>query len=95
MIPSPNDVSWCNTEAENVIAEIEKRLNQPGVPYSIDKGMRVVKLIVPGHLDEFQKAHVSEFCEEADWENVQVQNSSDNGERAGLVQVTLRAHPYE
>lgn len=93
MIPSPNKVNWSYDRANEVMRGVEAHLTKDKVEYTIERGMRVVEVIVPGHLNDFDKAAVVTAMTNHCWLNVSVKNSGDGEERAGLVCVHLEAKP--
>lgn len=79
-------------KAKKVIKLVDEKLTDQNVIslYEMDNG--AYKIIVPGNLNVSEKEYVKQEYLKAGWSEVAVSNSSDNGERPGLVCVNLKQY---
>lgn len=89
MIPKPKDINWSSTRSDKVIDLVTEKLRASNIHYTVERGMRIVEFIVPGHLNDYEKSVVIQAMSDSEWENVSVRNSGDGEERAGLVCVRM------
>lgn len=80
---------------EQAIEHIDKSLSDPNYVQNMvcNKGQNpTFRFGIPGTATAGDKAKLVRLYREAGWGVVEVQNSEENGERAGMVGVTLKQH---
>jgi hypothetical protein len=80
------DILATGTIVDEVEMKVDEKLKSGLLHRNAEDGFDV---IVPGHLEQEQKLSLVQRFTKAGWKTVRVMNSADNGERPGLVMVTL------
>lgn len=96
MVISISNLYGGESSINAVDAEVTAKLQNPRYRRAMQYGTEdnpYWDVTVCGHLNAAEKTTLTQRWVDAGWHNVSVSNSSDNGERPGLVSVKLYKFP--
>ena len=88
MAIGPEDIKIDLNAVDKIEEEVDEKIRSKGIRLDTSSKKKI-EVIVPGHLNPYEKNELASRYFDAGWGSIGVMNSDENGERPGLVSVTL------